>query len=155
MPPSIGAAMRWVTSEPVEVLSMIGISPAMVESAVIATGRTRREVADKTASLIWPPVSAPPVSVRHRAISVSIKLSTNTPISAAIPARAINPTALLKEAEGEPIAILNHNVPTAYLVPAATYERMLERLEDVDLGKIVRGRAVEKNDAIEVGLDDL
>ncbi|RLA09992.1 MAG: antitoxin [Gammaproteobacteria bacterium] len=75
--------------------------------------------------------------------------------SASISELKKNPTALLKEAEGEPIAILNHNVPTAYLVPAATYERMLERLEDVDLGKIVRGRAVEKNDAIEVGLDDL
>jgi len=75
--------------------------------------------------------------------------------SASISELKKNPTALLKEAEGEPIAILNHNVPTAYLVPAATYERMLERLEDVDLGKIVRERAVEKNDAIEVGLDDL
>jgi len=75
--------------------------------------------------------------------------------SASISELKKNPTALLKEAEGEPIAILNHNVPTAYLVPAATYERMLERLEDVDLDKIVRGRAVEKNDAIEVGLDDL
>ena len=28
-----------------------------------------------------------------------------------------NPTALLNEAEGAPIAILNHNIPTAYLIP--------------------------------------
>ena len=52
MPPNIGAAIRWVTSEPVEVLSMIGINPTIVEIAVIATGRTRFDVADRTASLI-------------------------------------------------------------------------------------------------------
>ena len=51
IPPSIGAAMRWVTSEPVAVLSMIGMRPAMVDTDVITTGRTRLEVAVRTASL--------------------------------------------------------------------------------------------------------
>jgi antitoxin StbD len=37
-----------------------------------------------------------------------------------------NPTALLNEADGSAIAILNHNKPTAYLVPAETYEALME-----------------------------
>lgn len=40
--------------------------------------------------------------------------------SASISELKMNPTALLNEAEGLPIAILNHNVP-AYLIPAETY----------------------------------
>lgn len=75
--------------------------------------------------------------------------------SASISELKKNPTALLKEAEGAPIAILNHNVPTAYLVPAASYEWLLDRLEDVDLAQLVRDRAGEKSAAIEVKLDDL
>jgi antitoxin StbD len=66
-----------------------------------------------------------------------------------------NPSALLNKAEGEAIAILNHNSPTAYLVPAAVYEQLLEKLEDYELGKIVMERQAEKPLAIEVALDDL
>ncbi|VAW63946.1 RelB/StbD replicon stabilization protein (antitoxin to RelE/StbE) [hydrothermal vent metagenome] len=42
--------------------------------------------------------------------------------SASISELKKNPTALLNEAEGSSIAILNHNIPTAYLIPADTYE---------------------------------
>lgn len=50
--------------------------------------------------------------------------------SASISELQKNPTALLKESGGEAIAILNHNKPAAYLVPAETYEWLLEQLED-------------------------
>ena len=66
-----------------------------------------------------------------------------------------NPTALLKKAEGSPITILNHNKPTAYLIPAETYEFMLERLEDTELGEIIKQRQHEKKEAIEVSINDL
>jgi len=42
--------------------------------------------------------------------------------SASISELKKNPTALLNKAEGETIAILNHNLPTTYLVPADKYE---------------------------------
>ena len=45
--------------------------------------------------------------------------------SASITELKRNPSALIDQAEGEPIAILNHNQPTAYLVPAATYEKLM------------------------------
>lgn len=75
--------------------------------------------------------------------------------SASISELKKNPSALLNKAEGEAIAILNHNLPTAYLVPADVYEQLLEKLEDYELGKIVKERQAEKPLAIEVALDDL
>ncbi|MDD2662055.1 MAG: type II toxin-antitoxin system Phd/YefM family antitoxin [Methylococcales bacterium] len=75
--------------------------------------------------------------------------------SASISELKKNPTALLNKADGETIAILNHNLPTAYLVPAAEYELLMDKLEDYELGKIVKERQAEKPFAIEVSLDDL
>ena len=75
--------------------------------------------------------------------------------SASISELKKNPTALLHEAEGAPIAILNHNVPAAYLIPAETYEWLMEKLEDSELALIVKERAGEKEDAIEVDIDEL
>jgi len=75
--------------------------------------------------------------------------------SASISELKKNPTALLNEAEGSPIAILNHNVPAAYLIPADTYEWLMDKLEDSELAQIVTDRANEKGKAIEVDIDDL
>jgi antitoxin StbD len=66
-----------------------------------------------------------------------------------------NPSALIAEADGEPIAILNHNRPTAYLVPAEAYETLMERLEDYQLGLIVNERQDEKIEAVEVDIDEI
>ncbi len=75
--------------------------------------------------------------------------------SASISELKKNPSALIQEADGNPITILNHNKPTAYLVPAATYEALLERIEDHELGKIILERKAEADSAVEVALDDL
>jgi antitoxin StbD len=75
--------------------------------------------------------------------------------SASISELKKNPSALLLESEGSPIAILNHNKPTAYLIPAETYEAMLEKLDDYELGLIIKDRELEKGSAIEVSIDDL
>lgn len=50
--------------------------------------------------------------------------------SASISKLKKNPSALIEQSEGEPIAILNHSKPTAYLIPARTYEALLEKIED-------------------------
>ncbi len=75
--------------------------------------------------------------------------------SASISELKKNPTALINAAEGSSIAILNHNIPAAYLIPAETYEWLMDKLEDFELAQIVRERAHEKKDAIEVSFDDL
>ena len=74
------------------------------------------------------------------------------PFSATIAELKKSPTALLNQAQGEASAILNRNLPTAYLVPADAYEQLLERLEDYELGIIVKERQAEKYLAIEVSL---
>ncbi len=78
-----------------------------------------------------------------------------TSFSASISELKKNPTSLLNEAECSPIAILNHNVPAAYLIPAETYEWLMDKLEDSELAQIVSDRASEKGKAIEVDLDEL
>ena len=64
-----------------------------------------------------------------------------------------NPSAVIEAADGEPVAVLIHNKPSAYLVPAATYERLVERLEDVGLIELVHARAKERR--VNVTLDEL
>jgi antitoxin StbD len=54
-----------------------------------------------------------------------------------------NPTAAIAAAGGFPVAILNRNKPSAYLVPAEAWAELIERLEDADLAALVRERADE------------
>lgn len=57
------------------------------------------------------------------------------------------------EAEGMPIAILNHNTPVAYLITAEAYECLLDRLDDAELAQKINDRSDQKS--VEVSLDDL
>lgn len=41
-----------------------------------------------------------------------------------------NPSTLLAQAKGEPIAILNHNTPVGYFISAVTYEAMLTLIDE-------------------------
>ena len=66
-----------------------------------------------------------------------------------------NPSALLAQASGSPIAVLNHNKPAAYLVPADTYEALMDMIEDYELAKLVEERRGDIDKAIPVALDDL
>ncbi len=75
--------------------------------------------------------------------------------SASISELKKNPSALIEQSDGEPIAILNHNRPTAYLIPAETYEALLKKIEDYQLGIIVKERQNEKISAVEISLDEL
>ncbi|RDJ21364.1 antitoxin [Bosea caraganae] len=64
-----------------------------------------------------------------------------------------SPTAIIGDANGMPVAVLNHNRIMAYMVPAETYEAMLERLDDLDLAEIVKARANETG--VPVAVDEL
>jgi len=64
-----------------------------------------------------------------------------------------NPTAIVDGARGSPVAILNHNRVMAYMVPAETYEAMMDVLDDRALVEIAKARANEKGEP--VSLDDL
>lgn len=64
-------------------------------------------------------------------------------ISVSISELKKNPTAVIDGAEGFPVAVLNHNKLAAYLVPAAAFGAMMEKLDDIDLAKLVENRAHE------------
>ena len=66
-----------------------------------------------------------------------------------------NPSALLAQACGSAIAVLDHNKPAAYLVPAETYEALMDALEDLELAKLVEERQGQKDKAVSVSLDDI
>jgi len=67
-----------------------------------------------------------------------------------------SPTKLLKDAGDEAVAILNHNVASAYLVPSSLYEKMMDIIDDHDLSKIVDERLkYNEDELIKVSLDDL
>ena len=66
-----------------------------------------------------------------------------------------NPQALINNAHGEAIAVLNRNKPTAYIVPVETYEKLMDVAEDLELGRIIEERKAEKADAVEASLDEL
>jgi antitoxin StbD len=64
-----------------------------------------------------------------------------------------NPSAVVSVANGAPVAVLNHNRVVAYMVPSATFEAMLERLDDMALADIIRVRKDEL--PVKVSMDDL
>lgn len=69
-----------------------------------------------------------------------------------------NPSQLISQAEGEPIAILNHNIATAYLIPASTFEKILDELDELDelhLQEIVKQRLSDNKKFVRVTLDEL
>jgi len=75
--------------------------------------------------------------------------------SASISELKRSPSSLIKESAGEAIAILNHNKPAAYLVPAETYEWMMEQLDDRMLSEVIESRRSQIGEAVEVTLDEL
>lgn len=75
--------------------------------------------------------------------------------SASITELKKNPSALLDKSGGDPVIILNHNKPAAYLVPAKTYEMIMEKIEDYELAQIIKERELEKKHAIKVSIDEL
>ena len=61
-----------------------------------------------------------------------------------------SPSAVMDEANGEAVAVLNHNRIMAYMVPASVYEAMLEKLDDIRLIEIIRKRADEKGISVDI-----
>ncbi|MCL7407333.1 type II toxin-antitoxin system prevent-host-death family antitoxin [Paradonghicola geojensis] len=64
-----------------------------------------------------------------------------------------NPSQVMAQADGQAVAVLNHNRVMAYMVPAARFEAMMERLDDLDLAKTIQDRADEQ--PIRISLDEL
>lgn len=75
------------------------------------------------------------------------------PVAVSVSDLKRSPSAVMNGAQGAAVAVLNHNRVMAYMIPAATYEAMLERLDDQFLVEIAKSRAGEKGEP--VSIDDL
>lgn len=64
-----------------------------------------------------------------------------------------NPMGTVAAGDGFPVAILNHNEPAFYCVPAKAFEALMERLEDLELNAIANARRGEPR--IRVDIDAL
>lgn len=74
-------------------------------------------------------------------------------VTASISELKRNPMGIVAAGEGFPVAILNHNEPAFYCVPAKAFEAMMERLEDIELNAIADARKNEPR--VKVDIDAL
>lgn len=75
------------------------------------------------------------------------------PVAVSVSDLKKSPTAIMDQADGEAVAVLNHNRVMAYMVPAEAYETMMEQLDDIALVQVARARASEK--PVRVSIDEL
>jgi antitoxin StbD len=75
--------------------------------------------------------------------------------SASITELKKSPTQLLRQAGNEAVAILNHNVPSAYLVPSALYEKMMDIIDEYHLSQEVDKSLKDDTKPIRVNIDEL
>ena len=66
-----------------------------------------------------------------------------------------SPAQILKQAGDNVVAILNHNIPSAYLVPSSVYEKMTEIIEEYHLSKAVDAALASGEKPVKVSLDEL
>ncbi len=66
-----------------------------------------------------------------------------------------SPTQILEQAGNEAVAILNHNIASAYLVPSELYEKMMDIIDDHYLSQEVEEALRDNDKPIRVELDDL
>ncbi len=76
-------------------------------------------------------------------------------MSASITDFKANPNAVIKQSEGEAIAVLKSNEPCFYAVPPELFEAMTEAMEDLALLMQANARLNDNKELVKVNLDDL
>ena len=66
-----------------------------------------------------------------------------------------NPAQVLRTAGEKPVAVLNHNRPAFYMISPKLFEALVEELADRELVNLARKRLLEKDNAVDVDLDQL
>ena len=66
-----------------------------------------------------------------------------------------NPSKLIQDAHGKPIAILNHNTAAAYLIPVETYKILMNLVDEKELENCVTQRLSKPFTSIKVDIHDL
>ena len=66
-----------------------------------------------------------------------------------------NPAQVLRTAGEKPVAVLNHNRPAFYMISPKLFEALVEELADRELVNLARKRLLEKDNAVDVDLDQI
>jgi len=66
-----------------------------------------------------------------------------------------NPDSVFDQAKGHPVAVLDDNKIAFYIFEAQLFEAMLGELANEDLCKLALKRAAEKDQAVEVDINDI
>ncbi|MCK6425993.1 MAG: plasmid stabilization protein [Burkholderiaceae bacterium] len=66
-----------------------------------------------------------------------------------------DPMATIATGDGLPVAILHHNEPIFYCVPAAAWEALLERVDDLESNALADVRLAAGERPVKVSLADL
>lgn len=61
-----------------------------------------------------------------------------------------NPMSVVEGADGFPVAVLNRNQPAFYCVPAAAYEALMDKLEDIELAALVAKRQDDQETEVDI-----
>lgn len=59
-----------------------------------------------------------------------------------------SPSTVIEQAGSEPVAILNHNRPAAYLLPQAAYQQLLDRLHAAEIRDAITVNGIDPRPAI-------
>ena len=66
-----------------------------------------------------------------------------------------NPAQMVREAKGEPFAVLTNNKASFYVLSPEYYDRLLELLWDHENAAELLKRSAERNKAVKVKIEDL
>ncbi|MCP3020014.1 type II toxin-antitoxin system Phd/YefM family antitoxin [Cupriavidus basilensis] len=66
-----------------------------------------------------------------------------------------NPSKVVEEAHGQPVAVLNHNRPAFYTVSPEFMAKMAELYDERQLESLVQMRLKSVSRAVKVNIDDL
>jgi antitoxin StbD len=70
-----------------------------------------------------------------------------------------NPSAVIRDAGTNTVVVLHHNKPSAYLVPARSYEALMDVLDDLQLLPVVQQRIAawqaDPSQVVDMGFEEL
>ncbi len=66
-----------------------------------------------------------------------------------------NPAAIVREARGRSVAVLNHNKPAFYIVAPEVYESMIEKTCDSLVVSHIQERKAVASQAVDADINDL
>lgn len=78
-----------------------------------------------------------------------------TEIAVSITDHKKNPMATVAAGKDMAVAVLNHNEPAFYCVPAKAYEELMDLADDLELGRLADVRLADGQEPVRVSLDAL